>query len=29
MKKQTIEHTRLLVLSLLEGKDMYGYQPHV
>ena len=26
MKKQTIEHTRLLVLSLLEGKDMYGYQ---
>ena len=26
MKKKTIEHTRLLVLSLLAGEDMYGYQ---
>lgn len=26
MKKGTIEHTRLLVLSLLSGEDMYGYQ---
>lgn len=25
-KKQNIEHTRLLVLSLLAGKDLYGYQ---
>ena len=26
MKKNTIEHTRLLALSLLAGEDMYGYQ---
>ncbi len=26
MKRQTIEHTQLLVLSLLAGEDMYGYQ---
>ena len=26
MKKQNIEHTRLLVLGLLRGGDMYGYQ---
>ena len=26
VKKQTMEHTRLLVLSLLAGEDMYGYQ---
>ena len=26
MKKQNIEHTQLLVLSLLSGEDMYGYQ---
>ena len=26
MKKQSIEHTKLLVLSLLAGEDMYGYQ---
>lgn len=26
MKKQSMEHTRLLVLSLLAGEDMYGYQ---
>nr|WP_326186526.1 PadR family transcriptional regulator [uncultured Oscillibacter sp.] len=26
MKKQNIEHTQLLVLSLLVGEDMYGYQ---
>lgn len=26
MKKQSIEHTKLLVLSLLSGSDMYGYQ---
>lgn len=26
MKKQNIEHTQLLVLSLLENEDMYGYQ---
>ena len=25
-RKQTIEHTPLLVLSLLAGEDMYGYQ---
>ena len=25
-KKQNIEHTRLLVLSLLANEDMYGYQ---
>ena len=25
-KKQNIEHTQLLVLSLLAGGDMYGYQ---
>ena len=25
-KKQSIEHTKLLVLSLLEREDMYGYQ---
>lgn len=26
MKKRNIEHTQLLVLSLLVGEDMYGYQ---
>nr|WP_325293895.1 helix-turn-helix transcriptional regulator [uncultured Oscillibacter sp.] len=26
MKKQAIEHTRLLALPLLAGEDMYGYQ---
>lgn len=26
MKRQNIEHTHLLVLSLLAGEDMYGYQ---
>ena len=26
MKRQTIDHGRLLVLSLLAGEDMYGYQ---
>ena len=26
MKKRTIDHTELLVLSLLAGEDMYGYQ---
>lgn len=26
MKKQNMEHTRLLVLSLLSSEDMYGYQ---
>ncbi len=26
MKKKTIDHTDLLVLSLLAGEDMYGYQ---
>ena len=26
MKKQTMDHTQLLVLSLLAGEDMYGYQ---
>ncbi len=26
MKKNTMDHTRLLVLSLLDGEDMYGYQ---
>lgn len=26
MKKKTMEHTRLLVLALLAGEDMYGYQ---
>ena len=25
-KKQSIEHTQLLVLSLLANEDMYGYQ---
>ena len=25
-KKKSIEHTQLLVLSLLAGEDMYGYQ---
>lgn len=25
-RKQNIEHTRLLLLSLLAGEDMYGYQ---
>ncbi len=26
MKKQSIEHTRLLLLSLLATRDMYGYE---
>lgn len=26
MKKKTMDHTQLLVLSLLSGEDMYGYQ---
>ena len=26
MKRKTIDHTELLVLSLLSGEDMYGYQ---
>ena len=26
MKKQSIEHTQLLVLSLLASRDMYGYE---
>ena len=26
MKKRTLDHTHLLVLSLLAGEDMYGYQ---
>ena len=26
MKKQSIDHTKLLVLSLLAGADTYGYQ---
>ena len=26
MKKQSIDHTKLLVLSLLANEDMYGYQ---
>ena len=26
MRKQTMDHTHLLVLSLLAGEDMYGYQ---
>lgn len=26
MKKQSIDHAQLLVLSLLAGEDMYGYQ---
>lgn len=26
MKKKTIDHTELLVLTLLAGEDMYGYQ---
>lgn len=26
MKKNAIEHTQLLLLSLLSGEDMYGYQ---
>lgn len=25
-KKKTLEHTSLLVLSLLKGQDLYGYQ---
>ena len=25
-RKQTMDHTQLLVLSLLAGEDMYGYQ---
>jgi len=25
-KKKSIDHTKLLVLSLLSGSDMYGYQ---
>ena len=25
-KKQTMDHAQLLVLSLLAGEDMYGYQ---
>jgi len=25
-RKQSMEHTQLLVLSLLAGEDMYGYQ---
>ena len=25
-KKQTMDHAQLLVLSLLESGDMYGYQ---
>ena len=25
-KKQAIEHSQLLILSLLAGEDMYGYQ---
>ena len=25
-RKQTMEHTSLLVLSLLQGQDLYGYQ---
>ena len=26
MKKNTMDHTQLLVLALLSGEDMYGYQ---
>lgn len=26
MKKKTMDHTKLLLLSLLSGEDMYGYQ---
>lgn len=26
MRRQNIDHTQLLVLSLLAGEDMYGYQ---
>lgn len=26
MKKKSIDHTQLLILSLLRGEDMYGYQ---
>ena len=26
MKKKSFDHTKLLVLSLLSGEDMYGYQ---
>lgn len=26
MKRRTIDHTELLVLTLLSGEDMYGYQ---
>lgn len=26
MKKQSIAHTQLLLLSLLAGRDMYGYE---
>ena len=26
MKKKNLDHTRLLVLTLLSGEDMYGYQ---
>ena len=26
MKKQSIEHTQLLILSLLSSRDMYGYE---
>lgn len=26
MKKKSIDHAQLLVLSLLRGEDMYGYQ---
>ncbi len=26
MKKQSIEHTQLLLLSLLSSRDMYGYE---
>ena len=26
MKKKSIDHTQLLLLTLLSGGDMYGYQ---
>lgn len=26
MRKKTMDHTQLLILSLLSGEDMYGYQ---
>lgn len=26
MKKKSIDHTQLLLLKLLAGEDMYGYQ---